>query len=76
MKGIAFLICAFGLGVALAGCASEEPAHKESDASKAAAQESASKWTPEQIEAFGKAHERAKTGADEGPGGPEQSEGK
>ncbi len=54
---------------ALIGCGSgEEPVPQEPAASQTAAQESASKWTPEQVEKFAELNKQARGEGAEGKG--------
>lgn len=61
MKSLVFIIAAIGLGCALVGCSSSEPAPAaESPTSKQQAEESASKWTPEQVAKFDELNKEAR----------------
>jgi hypothetical protein len=62
--------------VSLLGCGAEEPMPPEPAASQAAAQESASKWTPEQMEKFGELNREARGEGEAGKGVTEAGEGK
>lgn len=54
--------------VSIVGCGAEEPTPPPSTADQAAAQESASKWTPEQMEKFGQLNREARGEGEAGKG--------
>ena len=62
MARLGLMLC---LAAALIGCGSGEPEHVETAAEKQAINQSAGAWNAESVAAFKKAHERAKSGADE-----------
>jgi outer membrane biogenesis lipoprotein LolB len=64
------LVAFFALGacILITGCAADEPVPVENQASQAAAQESASKWTPEQKEKFAELNKAARGEGSEGKG--------
>ncbi|MBS1728836.1 MAG: hypothetical protein JST51_19120 [Armatimonadetes bacterium] len=52
----------------LIGCGSNEPSPEPTAAEKQTISQSTTTWTPDKIDAFKKAHERARSGADnDGP---------
>jgi len=59
-------ICLILTSLVLAGCGSSTPEAKETPQTQANAQQAASAWTEEQKAAFAKAHNEARSGADEG----------
>jgi|GEM_PF-4353533 len=60
MKSVTGIILASFCALILSGCGAGEPAPVEPPASQAAAQESASKWTPEQVEKFAELNKQAR----------------
>lgn len=60
MKSLCGIVLATFCATTLIGCGAEEAAPPEPVASQAAAQESASKWTPEQVEKFAELNKEAR----------------
>lgn len=63
-------LASFLIAVVLIGCGSSEPAPTPTAAEGQAISQSTATWDKDKLDAFKKAHERAKSGADEDSSAP------